>query len=101
MQEVCSVPSLQLRILRFGFLQDGDVGVSVFPQREEILIRCAGFGGVALHSVSAGEAEMSKRCEGKVHDDAWMVEKFLELSRGLRTLILGTEGIRLSIRSCC
>jgi hypothetical protein len=44
---------------------------------------------------------MSKRCEGKVHDDAWMVEKFLELSRGLRTLILGTEGIRLSIRSCC
>jgi hypothetical protein len=29
---------LQLGVLRFGFLQDGDVGVGVFPQREEILI---------------------------------------------------------------
>ena len=28
--------SLQLRILRFGFLQDGDVGVGVFPKGEEI-----------------------------------------------------------------
>ena len=24
---------LQLRVLRFGFLQDGDVGVGVFPER--------------------------------------------------------------------
>jgi hypothetical protein len=30
--------SLQLRVLRFGFLQDGDVGIGVFPEREEILI---------------------------------------------------------------
>jgi hypothetical protein len=30
---------LQLRVLRFGFLQDGDVGVGVFPEGEEILIR--------------------------------------------------------------
>jgi hypothetical protein len=29
---------LQLRVLRLGFLQDGDVGVSVFPEREEILV---------------------------------------------------------------
>jgi hypothetical protein len=28
---------LQLRILLFGLLQDGDVGVGVFPEREEIL----------------------------------------------------------------
>jgi hypothetical protein len=26
---------LQLRVLRFGLLQDGDVGVGVFPEREE------------------------------------------------------------------
>jgi hypothetical protein len=29
---------LQLRVLGFGLLQDGDVGVGVFPEREEIFI---------------------------------------------------------------
>jgi hypothetical protein len=27
---------LQLRVLRLGLLQDGDVGVGVFPEREEV-----------------------------------------------------------------
>jgi len=43
----------QLCVLRLGFLQDGDVGVGVFPERKEILIRGPGFGGVALQGVSA------------------------------------------------
>jgi len=39
----------QLCVLRLGFLQDGDVGVGVFPEREEILIGGVGFGeGVLL-----------------------------------------------------
>jgi hypothetical protein len=29
---------LQLRILSFGLLQDGDVGISVFPKGEEIFV---------------------------------------------------------------
>ena len=29
---------LQLRVLGFGFFQDGDVGVGVFPEREEIFV---------------------------------------------------------------
>jgi len=29
---------LQLRVLRLGFLQDGDVGVGVFPEGEEIFV---------------------------------------------------------------
>ena len=37
---------LKLCVLRF--LQDGNVGVGVFPQRQEILIRALCFGGVAL-----------------------------------------------------
>ena len=41
------VALLQLSVLRLGFLQDGDVGVGVFPEREEILISAASFGGVA------------------------------------------------------
>ena len=30
--------SLQLRILRLGLLQDGDVGIGVFPECEEVLV---------------------------------------------------------------
>ena len=30
------LPLFQLRVLRFPVLPDGDVGVSIFPQREEI-----------------------------------------------------------------
>jgi hypothetical protein len=29
---------LQLRVLGLGFLQDGDVGVGIFPEREEIFV---------------------------------------------------------------
>jgi hypothetical protein len=39
---------LYLCVFRLGLLQDGDVGVGVFPEREEILIGGAGFGCVAL-----------------------------------------------------
>ncbi len=47
----------QLCVLHLGFLQDGDVGVGVFPAREEILIGRPGFGGVALHGVSACQSQ--------------------------------------------
>jgi hypothetical protein len=30
--------SLQLRVLGFCLLQDGDVGVGVFPEREEVFV---------------------------------------------------------------
>ena len=29
---------MKLRVLRIGLLEDGDVGVGVFPERKEILI---------------------------------------------------------------
>ncbi len=45
---------LQLREFRLGLLQDGDVRVGVFPEREEILIGRAGFGGVALPGAGRG-----------------------------------------------
>ena len=51
---------LQLRVLSFRGDEDGNIGVGVFPQREEILIGEAGFGGIALHSVGATELKMGK-----------------------------------------
>jgi hypothetical protein len=32
------VGSLQLRVLRFGLLQNGDVRVGIFPEREEVFV---------------------------------------------------------------
>ena len=42
-------PSLQLRVLGFCSLIDGDIGVSVFPQREEVFV-----GGECAYSRSIG-----------------------------------------------
>jgi hypothetical protein len=40
---------LQLRVLGFGLLQDGNVGIGVFPEGQEILVCCACLDFVALH----------------------------------------------------
>jgi hypothetical protein len=50
----CASELMNLQIFGFGLLQDGNVGV--VPECEEILIRGACFGGVALHRVGAAEA---------------------------------------------
>jgi hypothetical protein len=47
---------LQLRVLHLRLLQDRDVGVSVFPEGEKVLVGGSSFGSVPLQSVSAGEA---------------------------------------------
>jgi hypothetical protein len=49
--------SLQLRVLRLGLLQNGDVGIGVFPEGEEIQIGSASFRAIALEGIGAGEAE--------------------------------------------
>jgi len=41
---------LELRVLRLGLPQDGDVGVGVFPERDEILIAHFDFGCVIRDS---------------------------------------------------
>ncbi len=49
---------LKLRVLRLGSDENRNVRVGGFPQREEILIRRLGFGGVALHGVGPADLEM-------------------------------------------
>jgi hypothetical protein len=44
----------QLRVLRFGLLQDGNVGVGVFPKREEIFV--GGFAPFAIYRIILGAA---------------------------------------------
>ncbi len=45
--------SLQLGVLSLGLLQDGNVGVGVFPEGEEILVSGAGANGIALGKSTA------------------------------------------------
>src|SRR5208282_433332 len=88
---------LQLRVFRLGRPQNGDVGVGVFPEREEILIGGAGFGegGTLWHGrlargahgrdgratytgfegVSAGQSEAGQRAPGKVHHHSSVVDE--------------------------
>ncbi len=81
--DTCRInPLLQLRVLRFGLLEDRDVGIGVFPEGEEVLVGGAGLGCVALQSVSAGEAEMGKSADG-IQPNAATVGDFLELACGL------------------
>jgi hypothetical protein len=63
--------SLQLRVLRLGFLQDGDVGVGVFPERKKVLVGGAGVGVIALwESVGAGETEAGEDAERRIPHQA-------------------------------
>ena len=54
---------LELSVLCFGLLVDGDVGVGVVPEGEKILIRGLRLGPVALHGVGAAELEASQCAE--------------------------------------
>ena len=59
---------LQLRVFRLGLFQDGDVGIGVFPEDEEVLIGGLSFGGVAGKGTGAGQSQVSKRGERVVKD---------------------------------
>src|ERR1019366_9126047 len=82
------VALLQLRVLRFGLLQDGDVGVGVFPEREKIFvsgerpdaggIRVRSLRGSRLQRIGTSHAQMRYRSRPAVQDDPAVVENLLK-----------------------
>ena len=78
-----SAALLQPRILRFGLLEDGDIGIGVFPEGEKILVGGFGFGGVALQGVGAGEAEMRQGTMLVVKNDARVSKDILKIRGGI------------------
>ena len=52
---------LQLRVFGFGVLQDGEVGIGVFPQRKEVLVGAAALGRNSRERIGPAQSEMSKR----------------------------------------
>jgi hypothetical protein len=57
---------LQLRVLRLGFFQGRDVGVGVFPQREELLVSSYRFDPVAGEHICAAKLQAGQRAPRKI-----------------------------------
>src|ERR1700675_1428010 len=68
----------QLGVFCFGFLQDGNIRVSIFPQREKILVRGARFAVISLQGVSTAHLQMRQRPVNSIAHDAAMLEDLLE-----------------------
>src|SRR4029077_11124388 len=89
-------PLLQLRVFCFGFLQDRDVGVGIFPQREKIFVsgECPNAGaigtrtlrGFRLQSIPTSHAQMRQRSRPAVPHDAAVIENLLKLGGGSAAL---------------
>jgi|ERR1035437_3730469 hypothetical protein len=87
---------LQLRVLGFGFFQDGDVGVGVFPEGEEIFVggEGASAGEVGIRSlrdsrlerIPTRHAQMRQSSRPAVPNDPAVVENLLKLGGGVMLL---------------
>ena len=77
---------MQLGGFGLGSKENGEVGVRVFPEREEILVLGAGFGGVAVQSVSASEPELGERADWFSLNNPAMGKNLLKFCNGLCTL---------------
>jgi hypothetical protein len=82
-QLLCLSLGKSQRLSGANFPEHRNFGIGVFPEREEVLISCAGFDSAFLHRVSASEAEMGQRTHRTVLHEAAVVEDLLEL-RGCR-----------------
>src|ERR1700722_1873175 len=98
----------QLRILCPGFFQDGDVGIGVFPEGEEVFVcrKCSNAGGIAistlrsshLQCVGTSGAQTRQGSRPAVPDNSVVVENPPEL-RGCRVPLARSQ-ISLATNIC-
>ena len=69
---------LQLRVLRLGLFQDGDVGVGVFPEIEEVLVGGANLAGIAFADGRVRPAGSSREDPRDGQDVALLTYKVTE-----------------------
>src|SRR5271169_3943354 len=98
---------LQLRVLRFGLLQDGDVGVGVFPESKKIFVggerpHASSIGirtlrGLRLQGIGTSHTQMRQRSRPTVLDNSAVIENLLELGSGLRALTSGEISLAANV----
>src|SRR5208283_2601873 len=78
---------LQLRVFGLGLFQDGDVGVGIFPKREELLVRSFGFDHVSGKSVGSSQSQVCQ-CADRVHQNQpRVIDDFLKLGSSSGNLL--------------
>src|SRR5262245_14779856 len=77
---------LQFRVLCLGFFQNGNFGVGIFPEGEEVLVGGEGLLLVALEDIGAGKAQL-RHGEYWIGGKSWTQGKhFLKLSSSVNSL---------------
>ena len=79
---------LQFRVLRLGFFQDGNVGVGVFPESEEVLVCGARFRGITLQCVGTRQAKAGQGSKRRVAHETTVCNEFTELGGGCASIVL-------------
>jgi hypothetical protein len=78
---------LQRRVLRLGLLQNGNVGIGVFPESEEILVGSPCLSSVSRQQVRPRQFQVRECTDGFVHNETGMIENLLELSGSSGALV--------------
>jgi hypothetical protein len=79
---------LYFRPFGFGGDEDRDIGVGVFPKREESVVLGAGFVGVARKRQGTRELGVGQGDDRAVEDEARVVQNFLKLGGGFAALAI-------------
>src|SRR5579862_6311021 len=90
---------LEFCVLGFGLLQDGNVRVGVFPQREEILIRRARLGLIAGNCVGPPQLQMRQRSNNGIEHNTGMIQNLLKLGSSFIALVQKQVGPAAPVRT--
>ena len=88
---------LQLGILGFGLLQDGDVGVGVFPECQEVFVGIFRSAPVSRQRVRPAQLQVRQRPDRIAKDDPAVIENFLEFGDGIDVAGRGQTGLTVSV----
>ena len=86
--------SLQLRVLRLGLLEDGDVRVCFFPRSEKILVGFTAFLTIPSRGIGTRKIEFRQWSKHFPVLPSAMSQQFLELGGSLIVFSRGQVGFR-------
>lgn len=89
---------LKPRVFRFGLLQDGNIGVGVFPESQEIQVGAASFCGIFLQCVGTRKLESGNGAQRKICHQPAMIDELLEFRCRRSAISFCHEGLAAHVR---